>query len=188
MFKSDVRRIIEEIIDIYDKAVVQHTLDDIKELGFRFATKAGLTIGLDDVKTPSNKAEILTEYESKADKVQNQYSKGHITDEERRQEFIEIWTEATDKVKDAMEATLREEKFNAIDMMVRSGARGNIMQVRQIAGMRGLVANPKGDIIPRPIISNFREGSVGPRVLHLHPRQPARDWRTPPCAPPTLDT
>jgi DNA-directed RNA polymerase subunit beta' len=158
VFKSDVRRIIEEIIDIYDKAVVEHTLDEIKDLGFRFATKAGLTIGLDDVKTPANKAEILTEYESKADKVQGLYQKGVITDEERRQELIEIWTEATDKVKDAMEATLREEKFNAIDMMVRSGARGNIMQVRQIAGMRGLVANPKGDIIPRPIISNFREG------------------------------
>ena len=84
--------------------------------------------------------------------------KGVITDDERRQELIEIWTEATDEVKDAMQATLEAEQFNPIDMMVRSGARGNMMQLRQIAGMRGLVANPKGDIIPQPIKSNFREG------------------------------
>jgi DNA-directed RNA polymerase subunit beta' len=89
---------------------------------------------------------------------QSLYQKGVVTDDERRQELIEIWTEATDRVKEAMEANMKTEKFNSIDMMVGSGARGNIMQVRQIAGMRGLVANPKGDIIPRPIISNFREG------------------------------
>ena len=158
IFKSDVRRLIEEIIERYNKSEVQVVLDAIKSLGFHYATKAGLTIGLDDVKTPANKAEILEEFEARADKVHDQYQKGIITDDERRQELIEIWTEATDRVKDAMEITLKAEKFNPIDMMIRSGARGNIMQARQIAGMRGLVANPKGDIIPRPIISNFREG------------------------------
>jgi DNA-directed RNA polymerase subunit beta' len=158
VIKSDIGRIIELVIEHYRRTEVAETLDAIKSLGFRYATKAGLTIALDDVKTPPNKPEILAEYEARADKVQSQYQKGVVTDEERRQELIEIWTEATDRVKDAMEANLKGEKFNSIDMMVGSGARGNIMQVRQIAGMRGLVANPKGDIIPRPIISNFREG------------------------------
>jgi len=158
VIKSDVGRIIEAVIERFSRTEVAETLDSIKSLGFRFATKAGLTIALDDVKTPPDKAEILSEYEARAEKVQQLYNKGVVTDEERRQELIEIWTEATDRVKDAMELNLKKERFNAIDMMVGSGARGNIMQVRQIAGMRGLVANPKGDIIPRPIISNFREG------------------------------
>ena len=158
MIKADIRRLIETVIERYPRSAVAETLDEIKELGFKFATKAGLTIAFDDVKTPANKAEILAEYEERADKVQSLFQKGVVTDEERRQELIEIWTEATDKVKEAMEASLKSERFNALDMMVGSGARGNMMQVRQIAGMRGLVANPKGDIIPRPIISNFREG------------------------------
>jgi DNA-directed RNA polymerase subunit beta' len=110
------------------------------------------------VKTPDEKQEILADFEAQAAKVESLYQKGVITDDERRSELIEIWTVATDKVKDAMQETLQADPFNPMDMMVRSGARGNIMQLRQIAGMRGLVANPKGDIIPRPIISNFREG------------------------------
>ncbi|HAX82843.1 MAG TPA: DNA-directed RNA polymerase subunit beta', partial [Actinobacteria bacterium] len=158
VLKSDVRTLIEEVIENYDKSQVGAFLDGIKELGFRFSTKAGLTIGLIDVKTPPDKAQILEAYEEKAAKVEELYQQGIITDDERRQELIEIWTEATDRVKDAMEISLKADKFNPIDMMVRSGARGNIMQVRQIAGMRGLVANPKGDIIPRPIKANFREG------------------------------
>jgi len=158
VYKADIRVIIEETIERFDKSVVEEVLDSLKGLGFRFATRSGLTIGLEDVKTPPNKAEILSKYEKRAEKVEELYLKGVITDDERRQELIEIWTEATDKVKDAMEISLKADRFNPIYMMVRSGARGNIMQVRQIAGMRGLVANPKGDIIPRPILSNFREG------------------------------
>jgi DNA-directed RNA polymerase subunit beta' len=158
VFKADVRSIIEEIIDRYDKPDVARTLDAIKSLGFHFATRAGLTIGLEDVKTPPRKQEILDAYEDRAAKVESLYQKGVITADERRQELIEIWTEATDEVKDAMQETLEAERFNPIDMMVRSGARGNMMQLRQIAGMRGLVANPKGDIIPQPIKANFREG------------------------------
>ena len=158
VIKSDIKVLIEIIIERYPRSIVADTLDNIKDLGFRFGTKAGLSIGLDDVRTPENKAEILAEYEDRAEKVQNLFAKGVVTDDERRQELIEIWTEATEKVTDAMKAGLKTEKFNSLDMMVGSGARGNMMQVRQIAGMRGLVANPKGDIIPRPIISNFREG------------------------------
>jgi DNA-directed RNA polymerase subunit beta' len=158
VIKSDIGRIVEAVIERYPRSVVAETLDAIKTLGFTYATKAGLTIALDDVKTPPNKKEILEAYEERADKVQSLYNKGVVTEEERRQELIEIWTEATDTVKDAMIDHMKKEAFNSVDMMVGSGARGNMMQLRQIAGMRGLVANPKGDIIPRPIISNFREG------------------------------
>ena len=158
VIKSDLRTLIEEVIGRYDKGVLQRFLDAVKALGFRFATRSGLTIGLEDVKTPADKPKILEEYEGRAAKVEELFLQGIITDDERRQELIEIWTEATDKVKDAMEVSLKADPFNPIDMMVRSGARGNIMQVRQIAGMRGLVANPKGDIIPRPIKANFKEG------------------------------
>src|SRR5437588_369850 len=112
----------------------------------------------DAVRTPPDKAQILDGFEREAEKVETQFRKGVITDDERRQKEIEIWTEATDKVREAMQRSMAAEKFNPIDMMVGSGARGNIMQVRQIAGMRGLVANPRGEIIPRPIKSNFREG------------------------------
>ena len=158
LIKSDVRTIVEEVIHTYDKPDVANTLDNIKSLGFRFATKAGLTIGLQDVKTPPEKKQILASFEDRAAKVESLYQKGVITDDERRSELIEIWTVATDEVKNAMQETLQEDPFNPMDMMVRSGARGNIMQLRQIAGMRGLVANPKGDIIPQPIKANFREG------------------------------
>ena len=99
---------------------------------------------------------ILERHEGRAEKVQSQYERGLITDDERRQELIEIWTEATNEVAEAMEEAFP--KTNPVCMMVNSGARGNWMQVRQIAGMRGLVANPKGEIIPRPIKANFREG------------------------------
>jgi DNA-directed RNA polymerase subunit beta' len=158
LLKSDVRTLVEEVIHTYDKPDVANTLDNIKELGFHYATRAGLTIGLQDVKTPPSKKKILATFEEKAEKVEALYQKGVITDDERRSELIEVWTLATDKVKEAMQETLQEDPFNPMDMMVRSGARGNIMQLRQIAGMRGLVANPKGDIIPQPIKANFREG------------------------------
>jgi DNA-directed RNA polymerase subunit beta' len=125
-------------------------------MGFHYATRAGVTLGVQDVTTPPDKVKILDGYETRASKIESQYRKGIITDDERRQELIEIWTQATDDVKDAMEAQFG--KTNPIYMMANSGARGNIMQIRQIAGMRGLVANPKGEIIPRPIKSNFREG------------------------------
>ena len=156
--KADMRTLIDEMIRRYDKPDVARSLDAIKSLGFQYATKAGLTIGLEDVKTPPEKAEIIARFEDRAEKMEALYQKGVITSDERHQELIEIWNEATDEVKDAMSATLMKERFNPMDMMVRSGARGNIMQLRQIAGMRGLVASPKGDIIPQPIKSNFREG------------------------------
>ncbi|MBA3552355.1 MAG: DNA-directed RNA polymerase subunit beta' [Actinobacteria bacterium] len=152
----DVGAIVDQCVSRYDKAQVETVLDNLKRLGFHYSTRAGVTIGIDDVVSPKEKGKILDHHEKRAEKIEAQYRKGIITNEERRQELIQIWTEATDEVKDAMEATFTER--NPIYMMAYSGARGNIMQIRQIAGMRGLVANPKGEIIPRPIKANFREG------------------------------
>ena len=135
---------------------VAASLDALKEYGFHWATRSGTTVAISDVVTPPRKLEILEGYEEKATKVQTQYERGLITDDERRQELIEIWTQATNEIAKEMEANLP--RTNTIYRMVSSGARGNWMQLRQIAGMRGLVSNPKGDIIPRPIRANFREG------------------------------
>ena len=154
--KKQLGSIVNDLAERYPKVVVATTLDGLKSLGFHWATRAGVTIGIEDVVTPPRKREILESYENKAEKVQSQYEKGLITDDERRQELIEIWTQATNEVAKAMEENFP--RRNPVWMMVFSGARGNMMQVRQIAGMRGLVANPKGEIIPRPIKSNFREG------------------------------
>jgi DNA-directed RNA polymerase subunit beta' len=148
--------IVNDLAERYPKVQVAATLDALKEAGFRWATRSGVTISIEDVVTPPKKAAILVEAEGRAEKVQTQFERGLITDSERRQELIEIWTRATDEVADAMREHFP--RHNPVFMMVNSGARGNWMQVRQIAGMRGLVANPKGEIIPRPIKSNFREG------------------------------
>ncbi len=156
VLKNDIARLVDEAVHGYDRARVEEILDNLKNLGFHYATRAGVTIGVEDVTVPPSKQAILDEHEKRAQKVEQQFRKGVITDDERRQELIEIWTQATDEVKDAMEAQFTA--INPIYMMANSGARGNIMQIRQLAGMRGLVANPKGEIIPRPIKSNFREG------------------------------
>ena len=147
---------VNRLAELYVKVDVAATLDKLKALGFYWATRSGVTISISDVVTPPGKAAILAASEEKADKVQKQYERGLITDSERRQELIEIWTRATDEVAKAMQENFP--RTNPVFIMVDSGARGNMMQVRQIAGMRGLVANPKGEIIPRPIKSNFREG------------------------------
>jgi DNA-directed RNA polymerase subunit beta' len=156
--KKVMGRIVDDLAHNFDKADVSGSLDRLKDLCYRYATKSGLTISIEDVKTPVLKKEILDRHEKEADKVETQFRRGIITDGERRQKEVEIWTTATDEVRVEMERTLKAEQFNPIEMMVGSGARGNMMQVRQIAGMRGLVANPRGDMIPRPIKSNFREG------------------------------
>ncbi len=154
--KSELKTLVDRCIRTYDKAEVAKFLDALKATGFQYATKAGITIGLEDVVTPPDKPKIIAEHERKAEKVESQFSKGVITEDERRQELIEIWTNATEQVTDAMKANFTE--LNSIWMMANSGAKGNIQQIRQLAGMRGLVANPKGEIIPRPIRANFREG------------------------------
>ncbi|HEX6934885.1 MAG TPA: DNA-directed RNA polymerase subunit beta' [Actinomycetes bacterium] len=154
--KKELSAIVNDLAERYPKVAVAATLDALKAAGFHWATRSGVTISIEDVVTPKEKQAVLERHEARAEKVQSQYERGLITDDERRQELINIWTEATNEVADAMQEAFP--KTNPVFMMVNSGARGNWMQVRQIAGMRGLVANPKGEIIPRPIKANFREG------------------------------
>ncbi len=156
------QRRMGEIVDLlargFQVAEVATSLDALKDICFQFASRSGLTISIDDVRTPKQKTEILDRYEKQADKIERQFRRGIITDGERRQLEVEVWSEATEEVTGRMKDELESDAFNPVNMMVGSGARGNMMQIRQIAGMRGLVANPRGDMIPRPIKSNFREG------------------------------
>jgi len=156
--KKQMSEIVDTLARGYAKQEVAISLDAIKDTCFKFAMRSGLTVSIDDVKTPGEKAEILDRHEKQADKIEQQFRRGIITDGERRQMEVEVWSEATEEVTNEMKEDLEAQQFNPVNMMVESGARGNMMQVRQIAGMRGLVANPRGDMIPRPIKSNFREG------------------------------
>ena len=149
-------RFITELVDRYGAHAIAGVLDKIKSLGFHYATQAGVTISKNDIVIPPDKEEILAEYEKRVASVEAQYERGLITEEERHESIVNIWTEATDTVADAMERTFFE--LNPIYMMANSGARGSSKQIRQLAGMRGLMANPKGEIIERPIKANFMEG------------------------------
>lgn len=131
-------------------------LDGVKKLGFAYASKAGVTIGIDDITIPEEKATILRDSGAMVEKVEMQFRRGLITEEERYQTVIGIWNEATKKVTEALIDSL--DRFNPVYMMANSGARGNIQQIRQLAGMRGLMADPSGQIIDLPIKANFREG------------------------------
>jgi DNA-directed RNA polymerase subunit beta' len=165
--KTQLSLIVNDLAERYPKVEVAAALDRIKDAGFHWATRSGVTVALSDILTPPNKREIISGYEKQAAKVQDQFDKGLTTEAERRQELIEIWNRATAEVAKAMEDNLPES--NNINRMVSSGARGNWMQVRQIAGMRGLVSNPKGEIIPRPIVNSYREGlSVAEYFISTH--------------------
>jgi DNA-directed RNA polymerase subunit beta' len=154
--KKEMNDFVTALVDDYGAATISAVLDTIKDLGFHYATQAGITISKNDIIIPENKEEILQGYEERVSKIEAQYERGLITEEERKDSIVNVWTEATDAVADAMEATLF--KTNPIYMMANSGARGSFKQIRQLAGMRGLMANPKGDIIERPIKANFMEG------------------------------
>jgi len=154
--KGVISSIVNDLAERYVKVDVAAALDRIKDAGFHWATRSGVTVALSDIVTPPSKPEIIGRYEKQAAKVQDQFEKGLTTDAERRQELIEIWNKATAEVATAMQDNFASD--NNINRMVSSGARGNWMQVRQIAGMRGLVSNPKGEIIPRPIVHSYKEG------------------------------
>jgi DNA-directed RNA polymerase subunit beta' len=154
--KKQLSAIVNDLAERYPKVQVAMTLDNLKAAGFHWATRSGVTVAIEDIVVPPKKGQILEGYEAKADKVQKQYERGLITKDERQQELISIWTEATNVVAKAMEENFSRE--NPIFMMVDSGARGNMMQMRQIAGMRGLVSNAKNETIARPIKASFREG------------------------------
>lgn len=154
--KKVLGQIVNDLAERYPKVVVANALDNLKDMGFKWASRSGVTVSISDVQTPPQKAQILEGYEARASKIDKLYERGTVTEDERRQELIAIWTDATAELTEAMKNNFTAD--NPIFMMVDSGARGNMTQMRQIAAMRGLVANPKGDIIARPIKSNFREG------------------------------
>jgi DNA-directed RNA polymerase subunit beta' len=144
----------------HDKTVVM--LDKLKELGFREATKAGVSIGIDDMIIPKEKDQEIETAQKQIKDVEKQYRKGVITPGERYNKIVDIWTHCTDQISNVMLDTLKrnqgKNEYNPVSLMVDSGARGNKQQVRQLAGVRGLMAKPSGDIIEKPILSNFREG------------------------------
>ena len=154
--KRDTVVIIDSLVQTYGASAVSMVLDAFKDLGFRYATLAGITISKNDVVIPENKQEILSVYEDEVAEIQGQYDIGLITQQERHEAVVDKWTAATEAVAQAMEENFDE--LNPIFMMADSGARGSFKQIRQLAGMRGLMANPKGEIIERPIKANFMEG------------------------------
>ena len=154
--KKQIGKIVNDLSERMTQLEVAHVLDNLKNIGYKWGSLSGVTVSIGDVQTPPTKPEILAGYEARAAKVDREYDRGAVTEEERRQDLIQIWTEATAELTSAMEANFTQ--TNPVHMMVDSGARGSMTQMRQIAAMRGLVADPKGDIIPRPIKSNFREG------------------------------
>jgi DNA-directed RNA polymerase subunit beta' len=156
MKKKDTTQFVDDLVQAYGAPTISQVLDAFKDLGFRYATQAGITISKNDVIVPPTKEEILAKYEALVAEIQDQYDMGLITEEERKEAVVEQWTAATEEVAQAMEDHL--DVLNPIYMMANSGARGSFKQIRQLAGMRGLMANPKGEIIERPIRSNFMEG------------------------------
>src|SRR6185295_4646178 len=144
MKKKDTVKLVDQLVQLYGASAVALVLDAFKDLGFRYATLAGITISKNDVVIPPQKQEILARYEGEVAEIQDQYDMGLITQEERH-ELVEAMREHFDA-------------RNPIMMMATSGARGSMSQIRQLAGMRGLMANPKGEIIERPIKANFMEG------------------------------
>ncbi len=166
--KGKLSQIVNKLAEEYPKVEVAASLDRIKDAGFYWATRSGVTVALSDILTPAQQGrDRRAATRSRPRRSRRQFEKGLTTDAERRQELIKIWTEATDDVQKAMRDNFPED--NTINRMVSSGARGNWLQIRNIAGMRGLVNNPKGEIIPRPIISSYREGlSVAEYFIATH--------------------
>jgi DNA-directed RNA polymerase subunit beta' len=146
----------------HDQALTVEMLDSLKNLGFTYATRSGLSIGIDDLVIPSEKRELVDKARHEVIRVEQQYLEGAITYGERRNKVIAIWSEATEKISDEMFDEMKDQdkagRFNSVYIMADSGARGSKQQIRQLAGMRGLMAKPSGEIIETPITSNFREG------------------------------
>ncbi len=154
--KKTMGQIIERVIRTHGLTESAEVIDYIKALGFKYATLAGITYSMDDVKVPPAKKELLKEADSKVENIRKQYARGLITDEERYNAVISVWEETTNKVSHAMEDNFDD--LNPVYMMVKSGSRGNMNQLRQIAGMRGLMASTTGKAVEIPIKSSFAEG------------------------------
>ena len=154
--KKQLSDIIERCIRIHGTTTTSEVLDKIKALGFKFSTKAAITVAVCDAEIPPQKKEILAEADKKIEQITAEYEYGYISQQEKSKQFIQIWNQATDDVTTALKKNL--DQYNPIFMMADSGARGSINQIRQLAGMRGLIANTSGATIEMPIRANYREG------------------------------
>ncbi|MCL2754542.1 MAG: DNA-directed RNA polymerase subunit beta', partial [Oscillospiraceae bacterium] len=154
--KKQLGQIIDKCIKIHGTSRTAKVLDRVKELGFKYSTKAAITVAVCDASIPPEKKDILAEADAKVDNINAYFNQGFISNLERKSEILDIWNEATEKVSSKLTSNLDE--FNPIYMMADSGARGSINQIRQLAGMRGLIANTSGETIEIPIRSNYREG------------------------------
>jgi len=159
--KKELNKFISYLYKNFELPIVVKFLDDVKDLGFEASTRAGVSISIEDMVVPKEKSEIIAKAEEEVRKIQEDYRQGLLTDKERYNKSVDIWSSATDRISAAMMKELGgeyEESFNSIFIMAHSGARGSQQQMRQLAGIRGLMAKPSGDIIETPIKSNFKEG------------------------------
>ena len=156
--KKGLSRIIGKTLRKFGQHMTVKLLDDVKTLGFHYSTRAGLTISIADIAIPEFKAELLTKTEKIEKDIDKHYNKGLLTPEERYRRRVDLWMEVTETIAKSFDTSFDEEMFNPVFMMARSGARGTVQQIRQLAGMRGLMSDPTGRIIDYPIKTNFREG------------------------------
>ena len=154
--KAGLKRMVSDCSRVLNAEQMAQLLDDVKQLGFRFATKSGTTIGMSDIEVPVAKVDLISKAETQTTTIENQYQRGLITEDERYDAVVRVWTDTGDKIKTAVQDSLN--RYGGIYMMATSGAKGNISQITQMAGMRGLMTNPSGRIIDFPIKSSFREG------------------------------
>jgi len=154
--KGEIKTIVSEYVASYPTELVSQLLDTLKKIGFHTATRAGISVGKNDIVVPEQKEEILERYQGEVDEIEDQWDQGFVSDDERLERVIGLWTQAKNEVEQAMKDNLWE--LNPITMMANSGARGNYNNFTQLAGMRGLMTNTKGEIIDEPVKSNFMEG------------------------------
>ena len=156
--KKELGKIIDKCIRVHGFHITAEVLDSIKAMGYKYSTKGALTVAVADMLVPDGKDEMIRESEKKVAKIDRKYKRGFITDQERYRLTVAEWEETTKKVTAKLQANMKEQRYNPIHMMADSGARGSINQIRQLAGMRGLMASASGKTIEIPIKSNFREG------------------------------
>lgn len=158
--KKDIGTLVDYIYKVGGLSITAEFLDNLKDMGFKYATKVGVSISIDDIKIPEQKEQIVGDAKTEVKTIQSQFAAGLLTDQERYNKIIDIWTDANNEIADALMKLIQNDKggFNSVHMMADSGARGSAAQIRQLSGMRGLMAKSDGTIIETPITSNFREG------------------------------
>ena len=156
--KKDLSKIIAQVFKRYHTTETSIFLDKLKDLGFKYSTIAGITVSADDIIPSKQKGQIIEESKALVDKVNKQFKRGMITDEERYNTVIDIWNKANDKIKAELKEMADGDYDNPLFMMMNSGARGSLSNFAQLAGMRGLMAKPDGSTIEIPVMSNFSEG------------------------------